>query len=48
MWHEEYLRAIMTVFWFAALCSLLMEAVKTSETSVNFHQTIQRYNPEDK
>jgi hypothetical protein len=41
----------MAVFWFVAPCSLaitlLMEAARTSETSVNFYQTTRRYNPED-
>jgi hypothetical protein len=27
--------------------SLMMEAASTSETSVNFYQTMWRYNPED-
>jgi hypothetical protein len=34
----------MAVFWAIVL---MMEAVNTSETSVNFYQTISRYNPED-
>jgi hypothetical protein len=29
------------------LCQGVMETANTSETSVNLHQTIQRYNPED-
>jgi hypothetical protein len=29
------------------LIALMMEAVSTSEMSVNFYQTIRRYNPED-
>jgi hypothetical protein len=29
------------------LIALMMEAASTSETSVNFHQTTQRNNPED-
>jgi hypothetical protein len=46
----------MTVFWDVALCSsadivslvsLMMEAVSTSETSVNFTQTTRRNIPED-
>jgi hypothetical protein len=45
----------MTVFWVVAPCSLvagsviraIMEAASTSKTSVNFYQTIRRYNPED-
>jgi hypothetical protein len=49
----------MAVFWVVAPCSLvevyrrfrvialMMQAVSTSETSVNFYQTTQRYNPED-
>jgi hypothetical protein len=37
----------MAVFWVVAPCSLMMEAANTSETSVNFHQTTRRYNPED-
>jgi hypothetical protein len=28
-------------------CLLMIEAVRTSETSVNFYQTTRRYNPED-
>jgi hypothetical protein len=30
-----------------AMIALMMEAVSTSETSVNLYQTTQRYNPED-
>jgi hypothetical protein len=29
------------------LIALMMEAVQTSETSVNSHQSTRRYNPED-
>jgi hypothetical protein len=29
------------------ITALMMEAVQTSETSVNSHQSTQRYNPED-
>jgi hypothetical protein len=29
------------------LVALMMEAASTSETLVNFYQTIRRYNPED-
>jgi hypothetical protein len=29
------------------LITLMMEAARTSETSVNFYQTTRRYNPED-
>jgi hypothetical protein len=29
------------------LIALMMEAARTSETSVNFYQTTRRYNPED-
>jgi hypothetical protein len=29
------------------IIALIMEAASTSETSVNFHQTTQRNNPED-
>jgi hypothetical protein len=29
------------------LIALMMEAARTSETLVNFYQTIRRYNPED-
>jgi hypothetical protein len=38
----------MAVFWVGALyiIALMMEAASTSETSVNFYQTTQRYNPE--
>jgi hypothetical protein len=31
----------------ASIIALIMEAVRTSETSVNFYQTTRRYNPED-
>jgi hypothetical protein len=31
----------------ASIITLMMEAARTSETSVNFYQTTQRYNPED-
>jgi hypothetical protein len=49
----------MAIFWVVAPCSLLevyrrfrafalvMEAVNTSETSVNFYKTTRRNNPED-
>jgi hypothetical protein len=49
----------MVVFWVVAPCSLvevyqrfrvialMMEAARTSETLVNFYQTMRRYNPED-
>jgi hypothetical protein len=49
----------MAVFWVVAPCSpcrlhhqgneidLMMEAARTSGTSVNFYQTTRRYNPED-
>jgi hypothetical protein len=42
----------MADFWVVAPCSLamialLMEAVSTSETLVNFYRTTRRYNPED-
>jgi hypothetical protein len=39
----------MAVFWVVAPCSLvqMIEAVRTSETLVNFYQTTRRYNPED-
>jgi hypothetical protein len=45
----------MAVFWVVAPCclsiiraiALMMEATRTSETLVNFYQTIRRYNPED-
>jgi hypothetical protein len=46
----------MAVFWVAApvvwwkfikLIALMMEAASTSETSVNFYRTTQRYKPED-
>jgi hypothetical protein len=30
-----------------AMIGLMMEAARTSETSVNFYQTARRYNPED-
>jgi hypothetical protein len=35
----------MAVFFRAI--ALMMEAARTSETSVNFYQTTRRYNPED-
>jgi hypothetical protein len=31
----------------ASLIALMMEAVQTSETLVNSHQSTRRYNPED-
>jgi hypothetical protein len=31
----------------ASIIALIMEAARTSETSVNFYQTTRRYNPED-
>jgi hypothetical protein len=31
----------------SSLIALMMEAARTSETLVNFHQTTRRYNPED-
>jgi hypothetical protein len=38
----------MAVFWVAAMIiALMMEAINTSETSVNFYQTTRRNNPED-
>jgi hypothetical protein len=40
----------MTVIWVVGLSSLItlmMEAVSTSETSVNFCETTRRNNPED-
>jgi hypothetical protein len=42
----------MAVFWDVAACSrvdiaVMMEAVSTSETSVNIYQTSRCYNPED-
>jgi hypothetical protein len=38
----------MAVFWYvAAMIALMMEAVSTSETSVNFYQTTRRNNPEE-
>jgi hypothetical protein len=49
-------RLKMAVFWVVATCSLvevykaialMMEAVITSETSVNFYQNTRRNNPED-
>jgi hypothetical protein len=39
---------MMAVFWVAApFIALMMEAARTSETSLNFYQTTRRYNPED-
>jgi hypothetical protein len=40
----------MAVFCVASLLliALMMEAVRASETSVNFYQTTRRNNPEDK
>jgi hypothetical protein len=48
---------MMAVFWvvvpyslievYRRFIALMMEAVSTSETSVNFYQTTRRYNPED-
>jgi hypothetical protein len=50
----EVLRAVstkMAVFWVVAPCrlviALMMEAVQTSETSVNSCQSTRRHNPED-
>jgi hypothetical protein len=37
----------MAVFWVVATIALMMEAVQTSETSVNSYQSTRRYNPED-
>jgi hypothetical protein len=41
----------MAVFWDVGPCiaviALMMEAVQTSETSVNLFQSAWRYNPED-
>jgi hypothetical protein len=40
----------MAVFWVVAPCraiALMVEAARTSETSVNVYQTIRRCNPED-
>jgi hypothetical protein len=37
----SFIRAIIS------LITLMMEAANTSETSVNFHQTTRRNNPED-
>jgi hypothetical protein len=31
----------------ASIIRMMMEAARTSETSVNFYQTTRRYNPED-
>jgi hypothetical protein len=36
----------MAVFWVVAI-ALMMEAVQTTETSVNSYQSTRRYNPED-
>jgi hypothetical protein len=35
------------VFWDVAIIALMMEAVRASETSVNFNVTTRRYIPED-
>jgi hypothetical protein len=42
----------MAIFWVVGpynlvLIALMMEAVSTSETLVNFYQSTRRYNPED-
>jgi hypothetical protein len=37
----------MAVFWVVATIALMMEAARTSQTLINFYQTIRRYNPED-
>jgi hypothetical protein len=38
-----------TVFWdVAPLVALMMDAVSTSETSINFYQTTRRNIPEDR
>jgi hypothetical protein len=51
--YELHLHLKVTVFWDVAMCSLvetmvalMMETVRTSETSVSFHQTTQRNIPE--
>jgi hypothetical protein len=38
-WRVAGLLYLLTVFWDAAACSLMMEAINTSETSVNFYET---------
>jgi hypothetical protein len=38
---------IVLVFYYNALFALMMKVVNTSETSVNFYQTMRSYNPED-
>jgi hypothetical protein len=35
----------MVVFWVVAMIALMMEAVQTSETSVNSRQSARRYSP---
>jgi hypothetical protein len=37
----------MAVFWVVALCSVMMEAAKSSGMLVNFYQTTLHNNPED-
>jgi hypothetical protein len=36
----------LAVFW-AMIIAVIMEAARTSETSVNFYETARRNNPED-
>jgi hypothetical protein len=38
--HGQKRNLKIAVFWDAAPCSLMMEAVSTSETSVDFYETI--------
>jgi hypothetical protein len=37
----------MTIFWDVAITALMMDALSTSETSVNFYQTTRRNIPEE-
>jgi hypothetical protein len=43
---EERIAFIFRSSWQSWIIALMMEAVRTSETLVNFYQTIRRYNPE--
>jgi hypothetical protein len=44
---SEAVSVVATVLWGVTVIVLMMEAVSTSETSVNFYQTARRNSPED-
>jgi hypothetical protein len=46
-WYEFINVSEVLVASIRAITAMMMDAVSTSETSVNFHQTTRRYNPED-